>query len=194
MRRRAPLLLLLALAGCNSADSRYGDPRCFSEDAVNASCTSSEGARYRVVDRDDTIRIGPVEARLTALRAAPTLRDGRREATAERGTFVIATLRVRNLSSSPLDLLRGGEGFSLLEREGDIFLPDLEAERLVPDSFSRGRTPGPGGEAVQRRIVFDVPQAAFQRTRDFPAYLAVNLPPDRCPGRVQCFGYFRLWK
>ena len=185
------LALLVLFAGCGGDDEGYrGDPRCFAEGSRNASCVSG-GVRYWVVDRASTVRIpGGLEARLDDIRTVDQVSG----AQPERGTFVVASLSVRNLSARPLALNTDGQSLSLSLGKGDYFAHDGDAERAVAGAFSR-LNPLPRGVQGSGLVVFDVPRDAAERIDEFPAYLTIFQPPERCPGRsAQCFGYIRLWK
>ena len=56
----------MTLAACapGDDDAYTGDPKCFAQDAQDATCTSSEGVVYRVVDRDSTGALGARSFRL----------------------------------------------------------------------------------------------------------------------------------
>jgi hypothetical protein len=63
----ALLVAAVALASCGGADdgaTYTGDPTCFAKDAKDATCTSSEGVIYRVVDRDSIGALGALRIRL----------------------------------------------------------------------------------------------------------------------------------
>jgi hypothetical protein len=111
MRRLLLIGALLAatagVAACGGDDdgAGQGDPKCFGEDGPNnATCTSSEGVVYRVVDRDATGKLGGLTVRLA---------DGPRPLTTTR---VDATAEV---------LPRG-------PYEGDVALQQGKGELFVP--------------------------------------------------------------
>jgi hypothetical protein len=100
-----------ACGGGGGNDSGRGDPKCFAKDAENATCTSSEGVIYRVVDRDAT---GSIPGALTV-----RLADGPRPATP---TTVSATVRLKPRGPYDGDV-------ALQQAKGTLYVPKTRVRK-----------------------------------------------------------------
>jgi hypothetical protein len=118
VRRSLLIAVLLAtlaagVASCGGGNDKAGrsDPKCFAKDAENATCTSSEGVIYRVVDRDAT---GSIPGALTV-----RLADGPRPATA---TTVAATVVLTPRGPYAGDV-------ALQQAKGTLFIPKTRVRK-----------------------------------------------------------------
>ena len=121
--RRPLLVLALSAAAAGAAscsiggeDPYSGDPKCFSKDAKDNTCTSSEGVIYRVVDRDSTGALGAMRVRLLdgPRATGPTTVEATVELT-PRGPYDgdVALQQAKGALFIPKQRVRSGDRFAL---------------------------------------------------------------------------------
>jgi hypothetical protein len=193
MRKLAILALLAAVAaGCGGSGKEQStiplqlsklpsSPGCkrsgISTRAARPGTCTAGGTKFTVADRTGSLRLNGYTARLSGIRQASNLGSRAAANFTPDGKFVVATLRVTNSGSKPLQFDRAANlGFLLAG--GTEYQEVPGAEKELHDSFSaHGPTIKPGGVGTGT-IVFDPPADRANKAGGKGSYLVLLNPED----------------
>ena len=133
-------------------------------------CIANMGVRLTVVNRDSTLKLKTLKAKLVGARTADSL-SSEGETKAASGTFLVLTLSVTNRLSSPTQFDQDQDQVNL-DINNKVFTENFDAEN-GPDmqSFLWKQEDIQPGATVTGEAVFDLPNKALREyTRNLRKY------------------------
>jgi Domain of unknown function (DUF4352)/Protein of unknown function (DUF2510) len=163
-----------------------------SEELKEGSCTW-KGQGYVVVNRNSTLTLDQLTARLVGISTADTLQARSFGPLSASGTFVIARVEITNTTNKPQTYDSSGDASSLTLGR-DVYTEDFEVENgAATDSFVRRSKELQPRESMTGTLVYDVPADAVDHL-ETDGYLTVaNFRDDDASQRPEQLGLIRTY-
>lgn len=143
-------------------------PNCREAAVATASTCELEGTTVLVAHGHGELRLGTLAARIEGIRTTPSFSSGAGTATAH-GIFLVVSLRVENLASTPKKFDGVGEKQVALSASKHYYGESFEAENEIDrESFITNEEPIEPGESRVGDVVFDVPPSVVAEVETLP--------------------------